>query len=157
MRGHLRAFEIAALLHLLFQVGQSGLVGEHAQLARLGEVDHGGEEGGALDALLAFGRQPRQQAREQRSAQAVADDVGLALAGGLLDRVERGERALQHVVVEGLVREALVRIDPGDHEHRVTLRDRPADERVLLAQIEDVVLVDPRRDDQQRRAPDLLG
>src|SRR3546814_20840112 len=41
--------------------------------------------------------------------------------------------------------------------HRVALRDRPADEGVLRPQIQDVVLVDPRRDDQQRPLGDLLG
>src|SRR3546814_6607859 len=51
----------------------------------------------------------------------------------------------------------LVGIDPGDHEDRVALLDGPADEGVLRPQVEDVILVDPRRDDQQRALVDLLG
>ena len=65
-------------------------------------------------------------------------------------RVERGERPLAHVILEALGGEPLVRVDPRDHEHRVALAHRPADERVLRPQVEDVELVDPRRDDQQR-------
>ena len=68
----------------------------------------------------------------------------------LLDRVERGERTLEHVVVEVFVRELRVGIDPRDDEDRHALFERPVDERVLLAQVEDVVLVDPGRHDQQR-------
>src|SRR3546814_11979123 len=41
--------------------------------------------------------------------------------------------------------------------HRVALRDRPADEGVLRPQVKDVVLVDPRRDDQQRPLGDIVG
>ena len=44
-------------------------------------------------------------ARQQRAAQAVADRIDLALAGRLLDRVERRERTLEHVVLEALVGE----------------------------------------------------
>ena len=79
------------------------------------------------------------------------------LAGRLLHRVERGERPLAHVIVEALWRKLLVGIDPGDHEHGVALAHRPADEGVLRAQIEDVKLVDPRRDDQQRPPLHRLG
>ena len=72
------------------------------------------------------------------------------LAGRLLDRVERGEDAFAHVVLEALLGLALVGVDPGDDEHGEALRDRPADEGLLGVEIEDVELVDPRRHDQQR-------
>ena len=39
----------------------------------------------------------------------------------------------------------------------MALFGRPANERVILAQIQDVVLVDPRRDDEQRPLADGLG
>src|SRR5207244_2525610 len=44
------------------------------------------------------------------------------------------------------------RVHPGDHEHGMSLVHRPLDEGILLAQVEDVVLVDPWRNDDQRRA-----
>ena len=116
----------------------------------LGEVDQRRHERRRDDPLVLLRRHVGERRRQQRAAEAVAERVDLALAGRLLDRVERRERALLHVVVEVLVREALVGVDPRDHEHRVALVDRPLDERVLLAQVEDVELVDPRRDDQQR-------
>ena len=111
---------------------------------------HGDEERRRLDPVVALRRHPGERAGEQRAAQAVADGVDLALAGRLLDRVERGEIALRHVVVEALLGEPLVRVDPADHEHGVALRHRPAHEAVLRPQVEDVELVDPGRHDQQR-------
>src|SRR5258707_935664 len=66
------------------------------------------------------------------------------------------EGPLEHVVIEALAGVAPVRVDPGDDEHGVPLAHRPADEGILLAKIEDVVLVDPRRDDEKRSFEDLF-
>ena len=52
--------------------------------------------------LVALGRHVGERRGEQRAADAVADHVHLVLAGGLCHRVERRERALDHVVVKGL-------------------------------------------------------
>ena len=49
-----------------------------------------------------------------------------------------------------------VGIDPGDHEYGEALVDRILDEAVLGPQIEDVVLVDPGRNDQKRPLIHLL-
>ena len=94
---------------------------------------------------------------EQRAADAIADHIGIAHAGRLLDRVERGEDALAHIVFEGFVVELAVGIDPGDDEHGVALADQPFDEGILRAQIQDVELVDPGRKNQQRPLVDLGG
>ena len=50
----------------------------------------------------------------------------------------------------------LVRVDPGDHEHRDALVDAPLDEGFFRLEVEDVELVDPRRHDQERRAQHVL-
>ena len=60
-----------------------------------------------------------------------------------------------HIGVEILVGVALVRIDPGDDEHGQPLRHRPANERLLGIEVEDVEFVDPRRHDQQRAFEDF--
>ncbi len=60
------------------------------------------------------------------------------------------------VILEILVRELLVRIHPRDDEYREAFLSGPAQERILFAQVEDVVLVDPRRNHQQRALPLLL-
>ena len=153
---HGRPFQIALLVHLGFQRGELFLVDEHGQFAGLGEVGHGGEEGGAVDALVLFHIHVGEGGGEQGAAQAIADDVGLLLAGRLLDGVQRGQRAFEHVVLEGLVGMGLAGIDPGDDEHRQPLFHGPFDEAVLRPQIEDVILVDPGRDDQKRSGVDLL-
>ena len=99
---------------------------------------------------------PGQRRGEQGAADAVAGGVDLHLARHLLDDVHRGERAFLHVVVEGLLAEFLVGIDPGDHEHRDALVDAPFDVGFFRLEIEDVELVDPGRHDQQRRAQHRL-
>ena len=109
----------------------------------------------AAIAVVAARRHVGERRRHQRAADAVADRRDLALAGRLLDRVERGQRARAHVVVEVQLGQPLVGVDPGDDEHRVALLGRPLDERVLGLEVEDVELVDPRRHDQQRRVVDL--
>ena len=129
-----------------------GVVDEDAELAGLGEIDEGGEEGGGSDPLVAPRREIGQRRGSERAAQAVADRRDIALVRRLLDRIERGQRAFHHVVLEGLLGEALVRIDPRDHEDRIALRYGPSDKRVLRPQIEHVVLVDPGRHDQERPA-----
>ena len=154
--GHGRAFEIAAFAHAFFEGRYLLLVDEDLELAGLLEVDHGGEEGRALDAVVLLRRQIAQRAGEQGAAQAVADDIGLALAGRLFHRVERRQRPFRHVVFEPGAGELLVGVDPGDDEDRMSAIDGPLDEGVLLAQIEDIELVDPGRDDQERPLEDLL-
>ena len=54
---HARAFEIALFAHRLFERGDLFLVDEHLQVACMGEIDLGGEEGRGLDAFVAFLRQ----------------------------------------------------------------------------------------------------
>ena len=66
------------------------------------------------------------------------------------DGVQRRDGAFEQVVVHALLRQPRIRIHPRDHEHGVSLVHRPLDERVLRAKIQDVVLVDPRRNDEQR-------
>jgi hypothetical protein len=83
--------------------------------------------------------------------------IDFLLAGLLADHVDGGDRALGHVVVEALQRQLGVRIDPGNDEHRMALVGAPLDPGIALAQVEDVVLVDPGRDDQQRALVLFLG
>ena len=61
------------------------------------------------------------------------------------------------VVVEPDVALVLARVLPRDGEDRVALAHQVADQRVLGPEVEDVVLHDPGRDDQDRLRPDLLG
>ena len=81
-----------------------------------------------IDPVVADHVHVGERARQQRAAEAIADRVDLALAGGPLDRVERAEDALGHVIVEAELSQFRVGVDPGDHEYGVALRRRPADE-----------------------------
>ena len=70
---------------------------------------------------------------------------------------QRLEHALLEVVVPAVL--ALLGLDvaPGDHEHGIALGHGVGDEGVLRLQVEDVVLVDARRDHHQRTARHLGG
>jgi len=52
------------------------------------------------------------------------------------------------VIIEALLGEFGVRIEPRDDKNTVTLIGRPLNERVLFPQVQDIVLVDPRREDK---------
>ena len=156
-RGHFGAFQVAELVHPGLQRAELLLVDEDGQFAGVFEVDHGGEEGRRGDALVLPGRHVGQRAGQQRAADAIADGVDLGLAGGFFDGAERRQGAFEHVVVQGLFSQPCVRVDPRDDEHRMALANGPLDKGILLPEIEDVVLVDPRRHDQQRAPGDRLG
>ena len=79
------------------------------------------------------------------------------LAGRRRDRVERRERAETHVVLEALLRVRLGRVDPGDHEDAVPALQHVAHQAVLRPHVEDVVLVDPGRHEEQRALALGLG
>src|SRR3546814_17346020 len=89
-RRHVGALEVALVLHLLLEGGELHLVDEHAELAGLLEIQHGGEEGGRLHPGVLLGRHVGQRAGEQRAAEAVADDVGIRLAGRPRSEERRG-------------------------------------------------------------------
>ena len=99
---HRLDFEIAALGHSLFERRDLLLVDEDLEIAGIGEVDLGGEQGRRHDALVVPGRHGRERDRQQRAADAIADGVNLVLAGRLLDRVERRERSFADVILEAL-------------------------------------------------------
>ena len=155
--GHAGGFQIALLLHVLFEMFDALLVDEHQEVAAIGEIDLRREQGSRQRALLLLGGEISERDGEQRAADAIADGVDLVFAGHLLDGVERGDHALAHILFEAFLRELGVGIDPGHHEHGDALIDAPFDEGFLRRQIENVEFVDPGRHDQQRRLEHLLG
>ena len=55
------------------------------------------------------------------------------------------------------MRQFRIRIHPRYDKHRMASFFGPTDERVFLAQIEDIILVDPRWHDNQRRFHHIVG
>ena len=74
----------------------------------------------------------------------------MVLLDAISRAVDRGQHAAFEVVVPGEVPELRWNVAPGNHEHGVALFDRVPDEGIFRPQVENVVLVDARRDDQQR-------
>ena len=97
---------------MAFEARDLLLVDEDLQVARMGEIGLGGEEGRGGDARIRPRRHVGERHRQQCAADAIADGRDLALAGRLLDDVEGFERTLAHIVGEILVLMAFVRIDP---------------------------------------------
>ncbi len=145
------------MLHFFLQRTDLLFVDEHFELARPLEIDHGHKKGRAADALLLFCCQPGHCRRQQGAAEAVTNDIALFLARDVFDQIKRRQRTFGQIVVETFVREFAVGIDPGHDKHRVPLLHRPAHEGIVFAQVEDVELVDPRRNDQQGRRMYLVG
>lgn len=61
------------------------------------------------------------------------------------------------VIVKAVLRVAAVRINPRDAKDRVPLFNKIADIGVFELQVENVVFVDPWRNDQERRLVNRLG
>ena len=77
--------------------------------------------------------------------------------GHVADDLERGDRPQAEVIVPADLRLLGPSVLPRHQEHRETLLDNEAHQRIGRLQIHDVELVDARRHDQQRRLMNLLG
>ena len=106
---------------------------------------------------LSLPREEGRGDRQQRAAQAVADRVHLALRHDCPHRLQRVQHAETQVILHAEVAIFDRRIVPGDHEHGVTSTDEVAHQRIGGREIEDVVLHDPSRHDEDRLAIDLAG
>jgi hypothetical protein len=115
-----------------------------------GEIEHRRQQRHAGDLVLVVGAHHRERRRKDRAADAEAERVDLLGAGDVERRVDRRQRSLLQVIVPRAVAELGGDVPPRHQEHRMALLDRMADERVFRRQVEDVELVDARRDDDQR-------
>ena len=149
--GHLRGVEIALLPHRRLQHCDLAFVDEQRQFARLLEVHLGCEEGNTGQPVVLLARHGRCRNRQQRPTQAVADRVDLFRAGDVLYCAERSHHAQPTVIFHAQVAFGRARVFPRDHEYRVALPNQIAHQRVFRRQVEDVVLHDPGRHDQQRQ------
>jgi hypothetical protein len=107
-----------------------------------------------VDSLSAR-RQHARRAAQDRAADAEAERMHPVDAGDLAHDVDRLQRAEGEVVVPCKVADLRHRAAPGDQEDVMALRYGVFDEGIALAEIEQVVLVDTGRHDQQRGLLDL--
>ena len=148
-RGHIAAVEIAVGRQRADRV-EHLVVDEQVQFAGRLEVDLGGEEGRAGDLGRFLPRREHRQHRGQRRARhAIADGVDARHVQQVADRIDRVDLG-RDIIVPDHVLQRCVRRFPRHHEDGNALVHRPADEALLRGQVEDVIAVDPRREDHQR-------
>ena len=92
---------------------------------------------------------------QQRAAEAIAGRVHLPIRDDRRDRVERRHDSERAIVVERDVAILGTGVLPRDHEHGESLVDQVLDEGIRGRKVEDVVLHDPRRHDEDRLRPHL--
>jgi len=143
--------------HLRLERIELRVVDKYRQVARVREIHLCRKESCGGDAPVLDLRHIGQAGAQHCSANAIADGIDLFRAAGFFDRVERGEHARLEVIVKVEFRQPRIGIDPRNDKYGQALRNRPSDERLLLRQVEDVELVDPRRKDQQRALVNGLG
>ena len=153
---HLARHDAAILLDDLVDTVQRLRVGEHHEVTGIREIGLGGKEGRGGDTVIACLCHMGERSGQQRAADTIADRIGLVGASLGEDFVEGGEDALLDIIVPGKVPGDLVGRAPGDDEDRKSLIHEPADQRVLLAKIHDVIFIDPWREDEQRPLMDLF-
>ena len=155
--GHLPGLEIAGLVHLRLEQAELALVDEQRQLAGLGEVGLGREQRHGGQALVAIARHGGRGDGEQGAAQAVAGRMHLAFGHDGAHGIERGVKSMLQIVVHAQVAVLHARVLPRDAEHRMAVIDEVADQRVVRRQVQDVVLHDPGRHDQDGLGVHGLG
>ncbi len=107
--------------------------------------------------MLVGRRLARQCDGAECSTQAQRDRVDRWRSGDLSDDAHRVHQAEMEVVGETKVAHALVGIAVAKDETVVVVLYRPLDEALVGRQVHDVVLVDPRRTEEQWHVVDLLG
>ena len=150
------AVEKALFPHHVFEKRELALVDEEHQLAGFGEVGLRGEEGRRSQSCVPVAGHRSGSDREHGAADAIAHRMNLAFRHDCRHRVERRHDAQLPVIFH---RETAIlgpRILPRDHEHGVALLGQVFDQRVMRAQVEDVVLHDPRGHDQHRFGMNLF-
>ena len=147
---HGRRVQEALLLHLLLEARDRGLVGERAEQAGSREIGMGVEECRRLDRVVASRRVVGQPDRGERAAEAHRHRVDRGRTGDLTHDSHGVQRSLEQIVAESEFAHRLIRIAVADRETGVPVLDGPLDEALARSQIHDVVLVDPRRAEQQR-------
>ena len=152
--GHLFAAVITGPVGDLVEVADLAFIDEEAEFAGLGKIGLRGQQGQRFVGW----RLRRGGDGQQGAAQAIP--CGMDLRGAAVqgdDGAQRIEDTQAQIVVERQVAVARVGVAPGQHINRVPLPHQIVDERVVRLQIEDVVLHDPRRHDQQRLGVHLGG
>ena len=121
-----------------------------ADVARIGEVEHGCEQSRARDRRFTPGGKQRERARELRAPDTESHRIDGLARGDLSSNIDRRQHALLEIVIPSERAERLRNVPPRNHEHGVALVYGEFDEGIFRAEVEDVVLVDARRDDHKR-------
>src|SRR6267378_2593578 len=132
-------------------------VDEHAELPGFGEIQHRRQQGDARHRVIALCGEHRERRAKQRAADAEPERVHSIAGADLARSAQRREHALFQVVVPGEVTDFRPGVAPGQHEYRIAARDGVRDKGVLRLEVEDVVLVDAGRHDDERVRRDLRG
>ena len=147
----------AALPQLFLAVLNEGFVDEQIQNAGVLEIKQRGKQRSAGYRLLAFGRQHSQRRGQNSAADAEAQCVDGFGAGDLLHHVDGFDRGLLDVVIPSLRAQGGIRVAPTHDEGAMALRHGVTNQRVLGLQVQNIELVDARRNQQKRLLVDLGG
>ena len=125
--------EISTPSHALLKYRQLFLINKYRHVANIGEINESHQVCCSPDPIIVLSRQICERDSEERASKAIADNVYLTLAGRSLDSRKCGKRTFEHVILEAFMSETPVRIDPGNHEYRMSLIHSPLDERIFQA------------------------
>ena len=109
------------------------------------------KEGGGLDRLVAALFQQAKGQGQRGASNTIANRVDLLFACDRFGGIDGRQISVFYIVFQSDPRIGGVGIDPADDEQGVTLIHQPFDHAVLFLEIKDIELVDPRREQHQRR------
>ena len=145
---HLLGVQEALIPHHVLEKGDLILVDEQQQFAGLGKVGLGRQQGEGAQAGVAIPGHGRGGDGQQGPPQAIADAMNPAPRQDLADGLQGRHDAQAAVVLQAQVAIGGGGVLPGDGKNRMPLGDQVADQGIARGQVEDVVLHDPGRDDE---------
>ena len=132
-----------------------GLVDENVKNPGVGEIDQGRQKRCTGQRRLTARRQHGQCGVKDGAANTESERIDAVGASNFLNPMNRLDRRLFDVVVPGRLGQRLIRIAPTYNKAAMSLGHDISDEGILGLQIQDVVLVDAGRYQQERTLVDL--
>ena len=121
------------------------------------EIGERGKESRRLHRFIAALLHQRQGQVQRGARDAIANRIDLLLIRDGLHFFDRTQIAILDIILHTDLGMAWVRVQPADNKDGIALIHDPFDQAVLLFQIENVVFVDPRRENHQRDFMHLIG
>ena len=154
---HLVRVQIPLVPHHVFKIADLAFADEKTELPGVGEIVLRSKQCHRCQSVIAVAPHGRRGNRQQRTAETVTGRVDLAVRNDLGHSIKCRHDAQPLVIVHAQIPILWARVFPRQDEHGVASTHEVFDQRPSRRKIEDIVLHDPCRHDQDWLRKDFLG